>query len=222
MKLSSRPKKGKHIALKRFVRLSKLFLLFIINDNGRSHQKDNNYSISGDTNRQNNGMRYINQMIEKLHSQFTKYSKLVQNNYDTRDCYLEDSSQNIKVSAKEVTENTEADRYSEFKTQKSVFPNLSSVQGPNFRVRLYRQLNVVGRSSKLNAHLCSAPVNSNSQSGRGNHRNILQAFERSKPIAMSKGRMIDCDGGFCDREWPLGPVSSLSRSANEDVFALDI
>lgn len=157
-------------------------------------------------------------MIEKPQNEVSKYSIDGKNNIDTKHCYVEESCRHNKASAK-CPDVTKADRCSKRETPKSVFPNLSSIHKANFRLRLYYQLNVVGRRSKLPSHLYSFPSNSNSRGGRGYEGRIHKEFERSKPIMMSKGRMIDGDGGGCDREWPVGPVS---RSDNEDFFTLNI
>jgi len=207
---SSRSKKGKHIILKRFLRSAKIFLFF------KNEQQDKRY-FSDDTNLQKNGIRYINWII-KLQDEFRKYLIVGQNNDDTDDCYIEESCRSKKAFVK-WRDVSRADRYSKHKTEKSVCPNLSSINSPNFRVRLYHQLNVVGRRSKLPSHLYSSPSNSNSQGGNGYKGRIYQEFERSKPIAMNKGRIIDYDDGCCDLELPVGSTSGFD---NEDIFALDM
>jgi len=202
-------KKGKHIIFKRYLRRAKIFLFL------KNEQQDKRYY--DDTNVQNNGIRYINWIV-KLQNEFS-ISIDGQNNNDKED-HVEESSLNKKASVKlrDVPEGG-ADRCSKLETQKSVCPNLSSINSTNFRVRLYHQLNVVGRRSKLPSHLYSSPPNSNSQRGSGYKARIHHEFERSKPIAMTKGRMIDCDDGFCDRQWAVSPSSRLD---NEDIFALDM
>jgi len=207
---SSRSKKGKYIILKRFVRRAKLFLFF------NKDQKVKRY-FSDDTNLQKNGIRYINWIL-KLNNEFSKYWAGEQINKDREDFYMEESYRNKKASAK-WREVTEADRDIKLETEKLVCPNLSSTNSPNFRVRLYHQLNVVGRRSKLPSHLYPSPSNPNSRRGRGYKGRIHQDFKRSKPIAMNNVRIIDYDGGCCDRESPVGPASRLD---NEDIFALDI
>jgi len=207
---SSRSEKGKHIILKRFLRRAKIFLFL------KNEQQDKR-QFSDDNNLQMNSNRYINWIV-KLQIEFSKNSIGGQNIDDTEDRYMEESSRSKKASVK-WRDVPGADRYSKLETQKLVCPNLSSINSTNFRVRLYHQLNVVGRRSKLPSHLYLSPSNSSSQGGSGYKGKIHQEFERSKPIAMNKGRIIDYDDGCCDREWPVGLASRLD---NDDIFALDM
>jgi len=208
---SSRSKKGKNIILKRFAKRAKLFLYFK-NWNVSSHQEDKRY-FSDDTNLKKN--RYIKWMV-KLQNEFIKYLIIGQNDNNTEDCYMEESCRNKK--AAKCRDVTEGDRYSKLETQKSVCPKLSSINRPNFRVHLYYQLNVIGRRSKLQSHLNSSPFSSNSIDRRGHKGRTHQEFERSKPIAMNKERIIDNVDGCFDREWSVDPAS---RFDNEHIFALD-
>jgi len=215
--LLSRLKKGKHILLQRFIKIAKLYFSFFKIENGRSHQQNNSYLID-DMKIQKNDIGFINPLIEKPQNELTKDSKDGQNNNNTKECYIDEKWRNNKASAKE-RDLTGVDKYIELQTQKSVCSNLSSIHKPNFRVRLYYQLNVVDRRSKLPSHLNLLPFDSKSQVGRGSEGRIHQDIKRSKPIAMNKGRMSDFDVSGYDREWPVG---SVSRSDNEDVFTLDI
>jgi len=85
-------------------------------------------------------------------------------------------------------------------------PKLSDVHNPNFRIRLYRELNVV-----------SKPINSTFKTA--------SRWSRSKPITMNKEQILDRRG--IDKEGKSSIIirstrQSMDSSDDEDIFALDI
>jgi len=132
---SSQSKKVKHRIFKRYLRRAKLFLFL------KNKQQDKRYSNNDTV--QKNGIRYINWIV-KPQNEFSIYLIDGQNNNDKED-YVEESCRNKKASVKrrDVPEGG-TDRCSKLETQKSVCPNLSSINSTNFRVRLYHQLMLSG------------------------------------------------------------------------------
>jgi len=93
-----------------------------------------------------------------------------------------------------------------FNTRGMKRPKLSDVHNPNFRLRLYRELNVVRKPTEPTFKSKSP-------------------WSRSKPIAMNKDQRFDrhaClkKGNFYIRKGST--LKSMESSDDEDIFALDI
>jgi len=85
-------------------------------------------------------------------------------------------------------------------------PKLSDVHNPNFRIRLYRELNVV-----------SKPINSTFKTA--------SLWPRSKPITMNREHIFERHG--IDKEGKSSTIigskrQSMDSSDDEDIFALEI